>query len=54
MVEGEIRKLFALNNVCTTLTIPKKLARKYGLDKGSYVIIEDTPKGILIKKAKIS
>jgi hypothetical protein len=34
----------------TTLIIPIETARKYGIDKPSNVLIEETEDGILIKK----
>ena len=35
-------------------TIPSKLRRKYGIEEGSVLEIEDTGKGILLKKARSS
>jgi hypothetical protein len=50
----DIKKIFLLNNVCATVILPAKLARKHGLHKGNHVLIEDTEQGILIKKAKVT
>jgi AbrB family looped-hinge helix DNA binding protein len=33
------------------LTIPAQSRRKYGLDEGTVVIIEDTDEGLLLKRA---
>ncbi|HYA83767.1 MAG TPA: hypothetical protein VEH06_10020 [Candidatus Bathyarchaeia archaeon] len=36
--------------ISTTLIIPIEIARRHGLDKPAYVVIEETPQGILIRK----
>lgn len=35
-------------------TIPSRLRRKYGIEEGSVLEIEDTGRGILLKKARSS
>lgn len=35
-------------------TIPSKLRRKYGIEDGTVLEIEDTGKGLLLKKARSS
>jgi hypothetical protein len=40
-------------NASCTLVIPKSLAREYGIDQPSNIIIEGTPDGILIRKMEI-
>ena len=37
----------------TTLVIPIDIARKYGIDKPSNVIVEGTENGILIRKLEV-
>ena len=34
-----------------TLVIPAKLRRRFGIEEGSEVIVEETPQGILIRPA---
>ena len=45
--------IFLSNKVSSTLIIPIDMARKFGLDKPSHVILEETDEGILIKKLEI-
>jgi hypothetical protein len=40
------------NSSCT-LVIPKYLAREYGIDQPSNIVIEGRPDGILIRKMEI-
>jgi hypothetical protein len=40
-------------NASCTLVIPKPLAREYGIDHPSNVVIEGRPEGILIKKIDV-
>jgi hypothetical protein len=40
-------------NASCTLVIPKPLAREYGIDHPSNVVIEGRPEGILIKKIEV-
>ena len=49
----KIRPIFLSNKVSSTLIIPIDMARKFGLDKPSHVILEETDDGILIKKLEI-
>jgi hypothetical protein len=39
-------------NASCTLIIPKPLAKEYGIDHPSNVVIEGRPEGILIRKMK--
>jgi hypothetical protein len=39
-------------NLCV-LVIPRSVAKEYGLDSPSHVVVEGTSKGILIRKLKI-
>jgi hypothetical protein len=40
------------NSSCT-LVIPKSLAKEYGIDQPSNIVIEGRPDGILIRKMEI-
>jgi bifunctional DNA-binding transcriptional regulator/antitoxin component of YhaV-PrlF toxin-antitoxin module len=48
-----IRPIFLTGNISSTLIIPKEIAKKYGLDQPSNVIIEESENGILIRKLVI-
>jgi hypothetical protein len=48
-----ISPIFLSNGKSSTVIIPIDLARKYDIDHPSHVTIEDTKKGILIKKLEI-
>ena len=50
----KISPIFLSNKVSSTLIIPIDMARKFGLDRPSHVILEETDKGILIKKLEIT
>jgi hypothetical protein len=41
--------LFWSKTSCTTI-IAKEIAKKYGIDEPSHVVVEGTEKGILIRK----
>ena len=49
-----IAPIFLSNGLSSTLIIPIELARKYDIDRPSHVTIEDTEKGILIKKLEVN
>lgn len=40
-------------NASCTLVIPKPLAKEYGIDHPSNVVIEGRPEGILIRKIEV-
>jgi hypothetical protein len=44
---------FLSGKLSATLIIPIDIARKHGLDQPSNVVVEETEKGILIKKLEI-
>jgi hypothetical protein len=48
----EIRKTFLSGKLRATLIIPIEIARKYGLQDPSHVIVEERPEGILIRKVE--
>jgi hypothetical protein len=47
----KIISIFGAKSHC--LVIPIDIARKYGLDRGSNVVCEERPEGILIRKVTI-
>lgn len=49
----EISKIFLINRISATLIIPIAIARRHELDKPSHVVVEETDKGILIRKLKL-
>lgn len=49
----KISKIFLLNQISATLIIPIDIAREYGLNDSSHVIVERTTEGILIRKLEI-
>jgi hypothetical protein len=48
--QKKIAPIFMSNGKSSTVIIPINFARKYAIDRPSYVTIEDTQNGILIKK----
>jgi hypothetical protein len=48
--DKHIVPIYLSNGLSSTLVIPIQLARKYQIDKPSYVTVEETREGILIKK----
>ena len=53
---SEFKKLthiFLSGKLSATLIIPISIARKYGLDRPSNVLVEEREDGILIKKVEI-
>jgi len=44
---------FLSGGLSCTLIIPIEIARKYGLNEPSNVIIEEKPEGILIKRLEV-
>lgn len=53
MTKKEVTKIFLTNRISSTLIIPIELARKHGLNKPSYVVVEEIPEGILIRKLRL-
>ena len=49
----QISKIWLTNKVSATLIIPIKFARKHNLDKPSHVVVEDSEKGIFIRRLKV-
>lgn len=50
----QIRKTFLSGKLSATLVIPIAVARKYGLEQPSHVVVEEIADGILIRKLKFS
>jgi bifunctional DNA-binding transcriptional regulator/antitoxin component of YhaV-PrlF toxin-antitoxin module len=50
----EVSKVFLTNKISATLIIPIELARRHGLNEPSHVIVEETPRGILIRKLSLN
>jgi hypothetical protein len=51
--EKEITKTWVSGANSATLVIPRSVAKEYGLDSPSHVIVERTPEGILIRRLDI-
>jgi hypothetical protein len=49
----EITKTWVSGQNSCTLVIPRSVAKEYGLDSPSHVIVEKTAEGILIRKLEI-
>jgi len=48
--DKKIVPIYLSNGLSSTLVIPTQLARRYQIDKPSYVTVEGTKDGILVKK----
>jgi hypothetical protein len=48
--DKKIVPIYLSNGLSSTLVIPIQLARRYQIDKPSYVTVEGTKDGILVKK----
>jgi hypothetical protein len=53
MTNKKIATTFLSGKISSTLIIPIEIARKYGLDEPSNVIVEEKENGILIRKLEI-
>jgi hypothetical protein len=49
----KIKSTFLSGKLSATIVIPLHIAKEYGIDKPSNVIIEGTDNGILIRKLRI-
>jgi antitoxin component of MazEF toxin-antitoxin module len=49
----EIIKTWLAGQHSCTMVIPKELAKSYGLDQPSHVVIEGRPDGIMIKRLEL-
>jgi hypothetical protein len=50
----KIRKTLLSGKLSATLIIPIEVARKYGLERPSHVVVEEIDEGILIRKLKFN
>jgi hypothetical protein len=48
-----ITKTWLTGQKSCTLIIPREIARKYGLEEPSHIVVEETSAGILIRKLEI-
>ena len=51
-LEKGVAKIFLTNKISATLIIPIGTAKKYDLTESSHVVVEETDKGILIRRAQ--
>jgi hypothetical protein len=51
--DKDITTTFLTGRTSCTLIISKDIAKKYGIDEPSHVVVEGTDKGILIRKLEI-
>jgi hypothetical protein len=49
----KITHIFLSGKLSSTLVIPIEIARRYGLDEPSNVIVEEHPEGILVRKVVV-
>jgi hypothetical protein len=49
----KIAPIFMSNKISSTLIIPIKIARRYGMDKPTNVVIEEKEDCILIRKLEV-
>ena len=49
----KIKGVYLTGKISSTLIIPIEIARKYGLDRPSNVVVEETDSGILIRKIEV-
>jgi hypothetical protein len=49
----QITKTFLSGKLSATLVIPIEIARRHGLEKPAHVVVEETSKGILIRRLEI-
>jgi hypothetical protein len=51
--EKDITTTYVSGKTSCTIIIAKEIAKKYGIDEPSHVIVEGTEKGILIRKLEV-
>jgi hypothetical protein len=52
-LDKDITTTFLTGRTSCTLIISKDIAKKYGIDEPSHVIVEGTDRGILIRKLEV-
>jgi hypothetical protein len=53
IAEKDITTTYLSGKTSCTIIIAKEIAKKYGIDEPSHVIVEGTEKGILIRKLEV-
>ena len=48
-----VTSIFTSGKVSATMVIPIETARKYRLEEGTHVILQETPEGILLRRLDI-
>jgi hypothetical protein len=49
----KVTSIFLTGKVSATMVIPIETARKYSLEEGTHVVLQETPEGILLRKLEI-
>jgi bifunctional DNA-binding transcriptional regulator/antitoxin component of YhaV-PrlF toxin-antitoxin module len=49
----KITSIFITGKVSATMVIPIETARKYGLEEGTHVTLQEMPEGILLRKLEL-
>jgi hypothetical protein len=53
IAEKDITTTYLSGKTSCTIIIAKEIAKKYGIDEPSHVVVEGTEKGILIRKLEV-
>ena len=53
IADKEIIKTWITGRCSCTLVIPKRLAKEFGIDKPSNIVIKRTPDGLLLYKLEV-
>ena len=51
--DKDITTTFVSGKTSCTIIIAKEIAKKYGIDEPSHVVVEGTEKGILIRRLEV-
>jgi hypothetical protein len=52
-IDKDVTTTFVTGKTSCTLIISKDIAKKYGIDEPSHVVVEGTDEGILIRKLEV-
>ena len=52
-IDKDVTTTFLTGKTSCTLIIGKEIAKKYGIDEPSHVVVEGTNQGILIRKLEV-
>jgi bifunctional DNA-binding transcriptional regulator/antitoxin component of YhaV-PrlF toxin-antitoxin module len=44
-----VTQVYVSGSGCTTITIPKPIAERFGLTRGTHVIVEPIERGVLVR-----